>query len=212
MASKAYTFGEVVGYAPDYRKPTVLSITQAVTLGFFFVTMIFFLLETQHVRFINVYVYTVTYGVVGAVLVLILQPIGFIGYMWRNRIRSGRKMAGDADHTYMGAHHTREVVIGLVSSIVGFLAIVWLLINWLNRFNKTCCTSASSDPATVVGGDLLTADELTSALFMQWRVYYSAFLLSTFISFACTVWMLRSTLAHFNPLRVVTPIWATTSS
>src|SRR5690349_2395759 len=117
MASRSYPFGEVVTYAPEAKKPTLLSITQLVSLGFFFVTMIFYLLEVEHVRFINVYVWTVTYGAVGAFLILILQVIGFIGYMWRNRIRSGKAgMAGEGDHSYMGAHHTRELVIGLVSS------------------------------------------------------------------------------------------------
>lgn len=208
MASRTYPFGEVVTYAPEAKRPTLLSITQLVSLGFFFVTMIFFLLETEHVRFINVYIWTVTYGSVGAFLVLILQVIGFIGYMWRNRIRSGRAgMAGEGDHSYMGAHHTRELVIGLVSSIIGFLIIMWLLISWLNRFDKTCCTSANSDPAIVVGGASLTPDELLMAEFMQWRVYYSAFSLSTFVSFACVVWLLRTTLAHFAPLRVVNSLY-----
>lgn len=212
MSGRTYAYGEVTSYSPESRKPTVLSITQAVSLGFFFVTLIFFLLETQHVRFINVYVYTVTYGVVGAVLILILQPISFIGYMWRNRIRNPQKrMAAGDDHSFMGTHHTREIVIGLLSSIVGFLVIMWLLINWLNRFNKTCCTSADSDPETVVGGALLTPDELTMSLFMQWRVFYSAFAVSSWISLVCTVWMFRAVLAHFNPLRVITHIYNTTS-
>lgn len=212
MSNRSYLFGEVTSYAPESRKPTVLAISQAVSLGYFFVTLVFFLLETQHVRFINVYVYVVTYGVIGAVIILILQPIGFIGYMWRNRIRNPQKRLGAGDdHSFMGTHHTREIVIGLLSSVVGFLVIMWLLINWLNRFDKTCCTSADSDPETVVGGSALTPDELKMSLFMQWRVFFSAFSVSAFISLTCTYYMFRAVLAHFNPLRVITQIYNTTS-
>lgn len=207
MESRGYAFGEVVSYVPESRKPNLISITQAVILGFFFVTFVFFLLENEHVRFINVYVYTVTYGSVGAFLILILQPIGFIGYMWKNRIRSGKKMAGEGDHSYMGAHHTRELVIGLVASILGFLTIMWELISWLNRFDKTCCLAANSDPTIVAVTDGLTDDEITMALFMQWRVYYAAFTLSSFISLINCVFMLRAVLAHFAPLRVITAIY-----
>lgn len=221
MAEKSHLYGEVISYAPEVRKATLLSVVQALTLGFTVVTMVFFILQVTFVGgttdpdvdgdpapWFNVYVYTVVYGVVGAVLILLLQPIGLIGYMWRNRVKRGAMKGGRVDdHSYMGVQHTRELILGVLSSILGFAIIMWLLISWLNRFDKTCCDSASSDPNTVVGGDALSADALTKALFMQWRVYYAAFGLSTLISFVMIVFLFRAVFSHFMPLRAITQIY-----
>jgi hypothetical protein len=190
---KLYAFAEVVSYAPEARKITPLSVVQTFAILFFFVSFVFTLLEVQHVRFMNVYLFTICYTVVGGVIVVAAQLVAYLLYMVNNRHPGGKKSKSTDTQTYMGTHHTRELNLGWVFSILAFLVNCWVLFNWLDRFGKTCtdgCKASQSAPS--IGVD------------PEWTVFYGAFEVACITNFLAIYALLRSLFAHFNPLRAVT--------
>jgi hypothetical protein len=198
-SDKGFPYGEVVSYAPEYNRATLLSITQASVALFNFASFIVFLLESQGYRFMNVYLFTVIWGSVGAVLVIILQLVAYIIFMYKNKLSQAKELPKGAPESqgYFSLFHTREITIGWISSILSFLVISWQLISWLDKFSKVCnqageagCPSKNSDPA--IGVD------------PEYRIFANTMLLGTILSLVTLIVLMRTLFAHFSPLRVVT--------
>ncbi len=201
-------YGEVISNGVEISKWTPLSVTQLLLLLYFFVFFIFFLLETQHVRFINLWVFMIAFLGIGGLL-LIVQLFAYIFNQRANNLPapdfsvmeiSGYTQAPSM--TYMGKSHMREIVLAIIITLFSYLVIGWLLLDFLFRFKNDdpgegCCkATAANEP------------DITDPL--EWRVFHGIFTLMAAISFLTTLQLLRTMFVHMYPLRAVTHIFIAT--
>jgi hypothetical protein len=195
---KRIVFAEVVSYAPEARRVHALSIVHVLILLFFFFYLIAFTMEAQYIRWLNVYLATIFYTGVGGLLIVIAQCVTYIMYSTNNKMPGGKRIgkAGASDtETYMGTHHTRELNIGGIVSLIVFLFVTWFMWDWLQRFHKTCedgCDKAQSNP---------DPSNIT-----EWAEYRDLTTQGTLLSLIGVIFMIPTCMAHFNPLRVITRI------
>ena len=179
-------YGEVLASDPKTRsfRESPLAITQGLIFIFFFLTMIVFLIESQGVRFIDVYIFAVLYGAIGLLLVLFQQLILWGLFMRGNRIPAG---SSSANINYMGWPHMMVLTNAMIVTIIGWALILWQLFDWLSRFHKT---STESNP--------------DSTKHLEYLVYHGAMQVGFLVSIVVNVFMLLAISAHLRPLRVIT--------
>ncbi len=191
-------WGEITAFDSRVSVWTLVSITQGLSLLTFFVFTIFFILETQHVRFIALWPFAISWWIVGGILILLGQTVGFLVFVRSNRIpssdRGGAGFVGSIPSSglnYMGQSHVKELFLGWSVSVVSYLLIGWFLSTWLVRFGGSCCGNGPENQPD-------TSDPVS------WRVFHSSFVLSAAVGIVAIIALWRTAYVHLNPLRTVT--------
>lgn len=185
-----YVYGEVVTFGEEARFMSywsLIAVSQLISFFFAAIYLVFFLLETQHVRFTNVYVFFAIFWSIGGFLVL-MQTASFIYFYWKNTKVVPTKKSNDVDG-FMGASFTRDIQLAFYFFILYYLVITASSSSWLSKFGKTIGNSAPT-----VGVD------------PEWRVFNNLYNNATCISFIFLAICLRTIIGHFNPLRSITSI------
>jgi len=183
-------YGEVISYAPEQKITGWgwLPFVQLINLLFFFVYMIFFLLETQYVRFTNVYAFFISFWVIGGVIWL-AQLIAAAFFWYHNRRNANAKRSAN-EGGYMGLQFSKEVQQSVMISSLCYIIITWQTASWISQFHKT---TGNSDPNVGVEP--------------EWRIFITAYVVAFLASLVAIVFLIRATVANFNPTRVITPIY-----
>ena len=189
-------WGEITAFDSRLSTWNLLSITQGLSLLTFFAFTIFFILETQHVRFIALWSFAISWWVIGGLFILLGQTVGFLVFVRSNRIPSyNRGSTGfslpSSGLNYMGQSHVKELFIGWSVSVASYLLIGWFVLTWLVRFGGSCCGNGPENQPD-------TSDPVS------WRVFHSSFVLSTAVGILTIIILWRTMYVHLNPLRTVT--------
>lgn len=199
-------YGELVANGVEISRWTSLSIVQLLLLLYFFGFFIFFVLETQHVRFINLWIFMISFLGIGGILLLV-QLIAYIFYRRASNLPTP-SLSGTSTYvqapsmSYMGKSHMREIIIAIIMTLFSYAIIGWLLVDFLFRFKNDdpgegCCkASAANEP------------DINDPL--EWRVFHGIFTLMSAIAFLTVITLVRTMFTHMVPLRSVSHIFTAT--
>lgn len=180
-------YAEVNAYGVDLKRfrESPLGIGQALDGIFMFVTLVIFVIESQYIQFIDVWMFAIIYAAVGFSVKLVVLIL-WIMYLKGNRAPVQK---GDATVNYMGFAHTKALTIGVFASWLTFGFICWQMFDWITRFNKT---SSNSDPDPTKNP--------------EYTVYYGMIQVGYFMSSIAVVFISLAIAAHMKPLKNITTI------
>jgi hypothetical protein len=183
MSKKSALYGEIVSYVNEVSRWTWISVSQLTSLLFGVAYLVICLLETQHIRFTNVYAFWAAYWAVGGFL-FVMQLASFIYFYSSNTKRDAKEPGG-----YYGSAFLRDVQLAFFIYTIWFIILTGSSASWLVKFGKTI-----GDSAPTVG------------LEPEWRVFNNLYNVAVSTTFIYIYVTMRAVIGHFNPLRITT-LW-----
>lgn len=183
-----YLYAQLVSFGTELGNWTWISVSQLICFFFAAIYFVFFLLETQHIRFTNVYVFFAIFWAIGGAL-LVMQTVSFVFFFKKNSedIKDiDQRKTKNPSEGFMGAQFTRDIQMAFYFYILYFLVISASSASWLSKFGKTIGNSAPQ-----VGVD------------PEWRVFNNLYNVATCTSIVFLAICLRAVIGHFYPLRVI---------
>lgn len=203
----SWIFGELTTYAPGqpgWREG--LAWTQTI-IGLWLLSwlIVFLVLATGNADWINNWAGLLVYMLGSAVIVIVIQ-IGFIiVYNISNNTSAAFHIPSSptgAPNThyrnFMGAAHHKELVLGVIASMIAALVTSFMWFDWLCRYKNSCSYDGDSSHTAL---DISFATPQIIAQYHQFRTTFTILIMVQLIGL---FYIIKAMWAHFRPLRAIT--------